>query len=425
MSKPVDAHTDYHRPAPLRIAVHGVLADRVGSGAGTFPVLLAGLLERGHRVDQFGPHGYGQKSLEHFENYRFVSLRLPKLEWLWWKTVAWKAVYSQSAVSQMAQIGWQREAVLNIQREADRYDLIFCTDAVALWPSKLPIVSWPQSPPHTEARALRSNETARRTIQALGKGKYAAIQIFYAYRWLAVRAALGVSDVYLCGSNWARDEWQRFGAKPEQLVNMSYLIDLEPFSAVPPLDSSRRPITFLWLGRATPSKRLDLFLEGFRVLRRRNPEVLARVVGNLRGDPFAERSIEPYRSDAGISFEAPVSREMVPRLFGEVDVLVQPSEMENFGFSVAEALAAGRPVVLGPTNGTADYVGDAGFVFSEYGPESVARAMERAMSAVASDGPELSARARTAARRHFTPSRVVDRFEVVCQELLARGTKRS
>src|SRR5262245_43685059 len=113
MTQPQTRDSDEPRRPPLRIAVYGMTAEGVGSGAETFPVLLRALLERGHRVELFAPHGYDQKTRGSYPNYRFVSLRLPRLEWLWWRTVEWKAAHAQSAVSQMAQIGWQREAVLH------------------------------------------------------------------------------------------------------------------------------------------------------------------------------------------------------------------------------------------------------------------------------------------------------------------------
>jgi glycosyltransferase involved in cell wall biosynthesis len=114
-----------------------------------------------------------------------------------------------------------------------------------------------------------------------------------------------------------------------------------------------------------------------------------------------------------------LSRARVPELFADVEVLVQPSQNENFGFSVAEALAAGRAVVLGPTNGTADFAGAAGLLFDAYTPVAVAEALGRAFAAVRERGPELSAAARKSAREHFALGRVTDRFLAVCSEALA------
>jgi glycosyltransferase involved in cell wall biosynthesis len=408
----------------MNLAVHGILADGVGSGAGSFPILLRELLERGHRVDFFGIRGYTEpRSLEAFSNYRFVPLRL---EWFRKARLTFRSFsrYSSALEAQLSHFGFQREAVRRIearQPEA-RYDVIVCTDAQALWPSSLPILCWPQSPPNSEASALRSRDVARVAIQCQGIGHYAAVQLFYAYRQLVARSALHVPDIFLCGSRWARDEWARFGAREERLRALAYPIDLESFARATPLGTkSDAEVTFLWLGRATPRKRLDLFLEAFELLHRREPRVRARLVGNL-SDALATRLLAPYRGHPAVRVDGALPRSEVPELLSDVHVLVQPSQNENFGFSVAEALAAGRAIVVGPTNGTADYLGEAGFLFGEYRPESVAAAMERAFEAVVQRGPLLSARAGEAAREHFSIKRVADRFLALCAEALARRT---
>ena len=405
----------------MRLAVFGMLADGVGSGAGTFPVLLGELLERGHSVDFFGVPGFTEpRSLERHDRYTYVGMRLETLERWWWRASEWKTPYPLSVISQLAALGFQRQAVQRIEARRERYDLIFCTDAQAFWHSSLPVISWPQSPPQTEGAALRARAIRKQALAASGVGSYAGVQAFYAYRWLAARAAARHSDVYLCGSDWALGEWQRFGVEPGRLRSMPYLVDLAPLAGVPPLEpGSSRPVTFLWLGRATPRKRLDLFVEGFVRLRQRRPNVRARLVGRLEADPFARRILEPYAGDPGLSVEAPVPRADVPKLFAEIDVLVQPSENENFGFSIAEALAAGRPIIAGPTNGTLEYAGSAGFGLDAYRVDAVADAMERALVAVAERGPALSEDARDAARRHFEPASVVSRFEATCYELVS------
>jgi glycosyltransferase involved in cell wall biosynthesis len=196
----------------------------------------------------------------------------------------------------------------------------------------------------------------------------------------------------------------------------AYPIDLTAFAGTQPLGQGRET-TFLWLGRAAPRKRLDLFLAGFARLRARRTGVKARVVGAIASEPFARAALERHGFIPDLTVEEPVPRERVPELFAETDVLVQPSQNENFGFSVAEALAAGRPVVAGPTNGTLEYAGDAGFGFSEYTPDAVASAMERALDAISENASLVSQRARAAAR-YFAIDAVTDRFCTLCSELL-------
>jgi glycosyltransferase involved in cell wall biosynthesis len=105
-------------------------------------------------------------------------------------------------------------------------------------------------------------------------------------------------------------------------------------------------------------------------------------------------------------------------------VVVQASENENFGFAVAEGLAAGRAVVCGPTNGTGDYPGDAGFRFERYDVEAVTMAMDRARLAIAADRARLAELARSAARRHFGRQQVAERLVEIASAVIARRRHR-
>ena len=274
---------------------------------------------------------------------------------------------------------------------------------------------------HTESAALRSPAVARNALAGAGALRFTAVQLFYAYRETIARATLSHTDMFICGSRWSRAEWLRFGADPERVRALPFPIDFGPFVGIPAPGRSE-PFTFLWLGRAVPRKRLDLFLAAFALVKKSAPNVRARVIGNLRGEPAAERVLARFRDLPGLSVEAPVPRAGVPDLLGQVDVLVQPSQSENFGFALAEALAAGRPVVGGSTNGTFEYADAAGFGFGEYTPEAVAAAMRRAMQAVhATGGRRCTGTQR--ARAHFSTGNVTDRFLAICARLEERGAE--
>src|SRR4051812_31940238 len=188
---------------PLRFAVHGILADGSPSGAGTFPLLLARLLERGHHVDFFGIPGFAPpRSLERYDDYRFIDVHTRRVQGVWRFGNALPGPYPRAAAAQVALFLYQVEALRRIHRERERYDLVVCTDSQQLLPAKLPVLSWPQSPPHTEAKALREPEIARAAVKSWGVPRYVAVQLYYAYRAAQASAALRSSDIYVCGSRW-------------------------------------------------------------------------------------------------------------------------------------------------------------------------------------------------------------------------------
>jgi glycosyltransferase involved in cell wall biosynthesis len=405
----------------MRIAVHGFAADGVGSGAGAFPVLMASLLEAGHEVHFYGVRGFTEpRSLERFAGYRFVHFKVPSVDRLFRRARRATNRYVRAAESTASHLAYHRAVIRRMEQETPAYDVVLCVDALNLWPSRLPVLSWPQSPPQTEWAAFRDPKVSRSVRRSEGAPYFAAVHAYRAYRWLHSRLAMPFSDLIVCGSPWARDEWVRFGLAPERAAVLPYPIDVDWLASPSETPSPEATTTFLWLGRAVPRKRLDLFLEAFALVRQRHPEARARLVGALGQDPASAPLLARFRDDPSVSISGPVGREQIPALLASIDVLVQPSLNENFGFSVAEAFAAGRPVVLGPSNGTASYGGAGVFMFSEYEPAAVASAMERAAAARRAEPAALAARTREAAKNHLEPARVARGLSLLVEQTLAR-----
>jgi glycosyltransferase involved in cell wall biosynthesis len=81
----------------------------------------------------------------------------------------------------------------------------------------------------------------------------------------------------------------------------------------------------------------------------------------------------PYPSR--LTYHERVERTLIPALLSQHDVLAQPSEEENFGSSVAEAQACGLPVIVGRTNGNADYLSVRDIHLADERPETFAEAL--------------------------------------------------
>jgi glycosyltransferase involved in cell wall biosynthesis len=386
-------------------------------------VLLRELLELGHEVHFFGLPGFSEApSLCSFPNYRYWPLRIAAIERGWGALRRIPSDLPRAAYAQFVQVAYQREAIRRIEALSTErpFDVVLCSDFLALWPSKLPVVSWPQSAPQTEWAALRSPAIARRVRAGVGRGRQTAVGAFYAFRWMQAQIAWRASSLILCGSRWSERAWHDFGVPNARVRRLPYPLDLDAFERVAPRVAARE-LVYLWLGRAAPRKRFDLFLEAFELIARVRDDVRAIVVGDLSPDPLAARALAASPAHARIERRGPMPRSEMAGLLAEVDVLVQPSEHENFGFSVAEALASGRPVVVGPTNGTGDYAGEAGFDFDAYTPRAVASAMERAARALRAD-PEGVARHARAAANQLRPERIAREFVELCRVLRPNAT---
>ncbi len=117
-----------------------------------------------------------------------------------------------------------------------------------------------------------------------------------------------------------------------------------------------------------------------------------------------------------------VDDDAIAALLASTDVLVQCSDSESFGMSVAEALSAGVPVVVTKRSGWAE-VDAIGCGFSvAHEPVSIADGILRVLDHA--DRASLRARAGAWARRTFDWNVVGSAMRDAYAQVISRATKR-
>lgn len=207
-----------------------------------------------------------------------------------------------------------------------------------------------------------------------------------------VRAAAGI---HTTSAVEAEDVRRLF---PDAAIDVSPNgLDLAAWSALPPPPAGAGRV-FCYVGRLSAEKGIKRFLELW--LEARGPQDRMLVVGAGHGTAYERAVLDLGRaSDGAIDLLGYLDQAGVQRVLGTSDVLVLPSgledgkDRENFGNSVAEALASGRPVMV--TRGLAwDVVEERGMgLVFDRDPESVRAAVRRAGALAPED---LAAMARAA-----------------------------
>lgn len=156
----------------------------------------------------------------------------------------------------------------------------------------------------------------------------------YQRRLLETAAAVVVTS-----EDEAQDLRPRLSAEVE-IVRIPHGIDLTA-----PTPEVRRQRQALFLGRLHPKKQVDLLLRLWADLRPPGWRLL--IAGE--GEPAYEQQLRAMVAEQGLQeqvrFLGLVSGEAKQRLLAESQLFLQPSLQENFGFAVAEALAAGLPAL--------------------------------------------------------------------------------
>jgi len=154
--------------------------------------------------------------------------------------------------------------------------------------------------------------------------------------------------------------------------------------------------------------------KGFDVLLRAMAHVDARLV--LAGDGPLRGALEALAADLGLGpkvvFRGRMSLLQLQTLYGEAVLTCVPSAWgEPFGYAVAEAMAAGVPVVGAPTGAIPELLADGrGFVAASVTHEALATSIRQALSD-AEDRADCANRAAAFAREELHVDVIGRRYE--------------
>ena len=195
----------------------------------------------------------------------------------------------------------------------------------------------------------------------------------------AVRSATRRARVVLCGSEETRDRIARhLHVSPDRIVVTPYGVS-RPFLSPPVVEPARRGSYLLFAGTLEARKGLDVLETALDLLARegRRPElVLAGAAGW-----GSEASVDRLLRRPGVRFEPGPSDERLATLYRGALALVHPSRMEGFGLPVAEAMAAGCPVVASDLACVREFALDAPL----YSPPGDAPALAASLAQVLGD----------------------------------------
>ncbi len=395
-----------------RLAVYGFIDEHAGSQASASYTIVQSILQAGHQVDLYAIAGFitpGQ--LDQYSNFRYVPVQASWCVTVW----AWLKKVRPRRVRDVLEFGFAKASAFLHNRQikkrlfsaqqATPYDALLSFGLLSPW--RLPhakTISWPQGPPNGEFSWILRNW--RQLVSKLGFFYLLFLILLYTTKCCNAKFAQRKSDVIIGGSRWTVSMWNQLGVPADRLFALPYPVNLTQFVTAPIKkdlgdDRSENSFCFLHLGRLVPRKRLDLLLAAFEIVQRVEPDTRLLIVGSFSYATAYRSTLLERLPCASIEYQERVARAEIPNLIGGVDAVIQTGEHEDFGSAIAEALACGKPVVLGPTNGTGDYLPECCSTFKQYNAQSVSEAMLTTIQRVRIDKSKMTAACRQAAEKWF------------------------
>ncbi len=141
-------------------------------------------------------------------------------------------------------------------------------------------------------------------------------------------------------------------------------------------DPSKDYFTLLYVGRPERRKGIEVLLRAFaEAIKER--ELMRLVIIGPGNWSKQRRFIRGHSLDTNIRIEGQVDYARLLRWYYECDAVVLPSYMEGFGLSIAEGMAAGKPVIAPRWSGVRELVLESrgGYIIDPLEPESLVRAI--------------------------------------------------
>ena len=243
------------------------------------------------------------------------------------------------------------------------------------------------------------------------------------HRWLYRR----VSRVITVSETLNSNVRETCPVPPDRVVTVHPALDLERFDPTRydredtrgSLGIASEALLAGTVGRISPGKGYEEFLQAARLLRDRHREMPLRfvVVGEASyGEEAYHESIVRHARELGLGESVLFTgfRRDIPALLNAMDVFIFPSRAEGFGATVIEAMAMGVACVSTRSDGTLDTVedGETGLVFQAGDADGLARSVESLLKDALLRA-RIAETGRVRARARFNLDAMTDRVEAL------------
>jgi len=193
-----------------------------------------------------------------------------------------------------------------------------------------------------------------------------------------IRNALNRADAIIAPTLALRDEYVKWGLRPEKMQRLGYGIDAKPFAQFKRAPSD--VVRFGFIGQALPHKGLHVLLKAAEMIKDKRFQVVVFAGTDLPGSREYMDGLKEMMSRGHVSWRGTFPFDKIADAYAEFDALVVPSLWyENSPLVVLYAQQSRTPLIVSDFGGLTEFVRDSetGLVFEPGNEKALAQAMSR------------------------------------------------
>jgi glycosyltransferase involved in cell wall biosynthesis len=398
---------------PLRVLVLAYRGNPHSGGQGVYTRYLAHeLRELGHHVEvASGPpypeihDGIPLHRFESMDLYRpqrpFRPHRLPRNRYDWLEL----GIMSTGAFCEPRPFSLRANAWLKAQ--GDRFDVVHDNQCLGTGivkiAERIPLIATVHHPITVDKRL--DLDGVRNPWRQFTKRRW------YSFLGMQMRVLRKLPRLITVSQTSRADIIDELGVDPKRIDVVPVGVDQDIFRPQPEVPTVAGRLLAV-ISSDVPLKGLSFLLEAVAKLRTETPHAHLVVIGRMRAEDPARRTVQRFGLEDAVTFTGNISYEEMIHLYGTAEIAVVPSLYEGFSLPAIQAMAAGLPLVCtraGAVPEVAGTDGETALIVPPADPGALAVAIKRLL-----DDPELRAKLSAGGR-----ARVLDRFTWAA---MARGT---
>ena len=192
------------------------------------------------------------------------------------------------------------------------------------------------------------------------------LSVLYAAIYPILISLMKSADKYIALSQTVKDLHTVYGYREDRIDVIPNFVEEQIHISTSMLTDQHDKFNILYVGRLKREKGVDILIQAFYEMAKRNSRVGLTIVGDGPEKKALKKLVTELNIDKKVLFAGEVSHQDIWQYYQTADVFVHPANWaEPFGRTILEAMQFRLPLIVSNAGAPPEIIGDAGLVFEK------------------------------------------------------------